>query len=64
MAAPKLTLYTNLGCPWANRAHIALKELGLEYETVISTALTLWGLPPLTRHSRYISTPHARVPRN
>ncbi|KAI9373611.1 thioredoxin-like protein [Aspergillus egyptiacus] len=35
MAAPKITLYTNHICPWAHRAHIALKELGLEYEEVI-----------------------------
>ncbi|KAL4778229.1 thioredoxin-like protein [Aspergillus varians] len=35
MAAPKIILYTNHVCPWAHRAHIALKELGLEYEEVI-----------------------------
>ncbi|PLB46353.1 thioredoxin-like protein [Aspergillus steynii IBT 23096] len=35
MAAPKITLYTNHRCPWAHRAHIALKELGLEFEEVI-----------------------------
>lgn len=35
MAAPKIILYTNHGCPWAHRAHIALKESGLEYEEVI-----------------------------
>lgn len=33
--APKITLYTNHGCPWAHRAHIALKELQLPYEEVI-----------------------------
>jgi glutathione S-transferase len=32
---PKITLYTNHGCPWAHRAHITLKELGLAYEEVI-----------------------------
>lgn len=32
---PKITLYTNHGCPWAHRAHIALKELQLPYEEVI-----------------------------
>jgi len=32
---PKITLYTNHGCPWAHRAHITLKELGLPYEEVI-----------------------------
>ncbi|KAL4805362.1 thioredoxin-like protein [Aspergillus unguis] len=35
MAAPKITLYTSHLCPWAHRAHIALKELGLKYEEVI-----------------------------
>ncbi|KAL4969834.1 glutathione S-transferase family protein [Aspergillus stella-maris] len=35
MAPPKIILYTNHLCPWAHRAHIALKELGLEYEEVI-----------------------------
>ncbi|KAJ5107303.1 hypothetical protein N7456_003978 [Penicillium angulare] len=34
MSAPKITLYTNRLCPWAHRAHIALKELGLDYEEV------------------------------
>jgi len=32
---PKITLYTNHGCPWAHRAHITLKELDLPYEEVI-----------------------------
>ena len=32
---PKITLYTNHGCPYAHRAHIALKELGFEYEEVL-----------------------------
>lgn len=32
---PKITLYTNHGCPWAQRAHIVLKELQLPYEEVI-----------------------------
>jgi len=31
----KLILYTNHGCPWAHRAHIILKELGLAYEETI-----------------------------
>ncbi|KAL2802768.1 thioredoxin-like protein [Aspergillus granulosus] len=35
MAAPKIILYTNHLCPWAHRAHIALKELNLDYEEVI-----------------------------
>lgn len=33
--SPKITLYTNHGCPWAQRAHIVLKELDLPYEEVI-----------------------------
>ncbi|CZT43466.1 related to glutathione S-transferase [Rhynchosporium secalis] len=28
---PDIILYTNHNCPWAHRAHIALRELGLEY---------------------------------
>ncbi|PYH44066.1 glutathione S-transferase family protein [Aspergillus saccharolyticus JOP 1030-1] len=32
--SPKITLYTNRLCPWAHRAHIALIELGLDYEEV------------------------------
>lgn len=35
MTLPKITLYTNHKCPWAHRAHIALKELGLDFEEVI-----------------------------
>ncbi|KAI1148586.1 glutathione S-transferase domain-containing protein [Nemania diffusa] len=34
-ATPKLKLYTNHGCPWAHRAHIALAELGLPFEEEI-----------------------------
>ena len=34
-AEPKITLYTNHLCPYAHRAHIAIKELGLPYEEVI-----------------------------
>ncbi|KAJ6098787.1 hypothetical protein N7467_000322 [Penicillium canescens] len=34
MSTPKIILYTNRGCPWAHRAHIALKESGLDYEEV------------------------------
>ncbi|KAF8253863.1 thioredoxin-like protein [Wilcoxina mikolae CBS 423.85] len=30
----KLTLYTNHYCPWAHRVHIALAELGLEFEEI------------------------------
>ncbi|KAF2800635.1 thioredoxin-like protein [Melanomma pulvis-pyrius CBS 109.77] len=32
---PKITFYTNHGCPWAHRAHIVVKELGLSYDEVI-----------------------------
>lgn len=32
---PEIVLYTNHACPWAHRAHIALKELGLSYDEVI-----------------------------
>jgi glutathione S-transferase len=32
---PEIILYTNHGCPWAHRSHIALKELGLPFEEVI-----------------------------
>jgi len=35
MGQPKITLYTNYACPWAHRAQIAVKELGLDYETEI-----------------------------
>lgn len=34
MSAPKIILYTNRLCPWAHRAHIALKESGLDFEEV------------------------------
>ena len=33
--APKITLYTAHHCPWAHRSQIALRELGLEFETVL-----------------------------
>lgn len=33
--APKITLYTAHQCPWAHRSQIVLRELGLEFETVI-----------------------------
>lgn len=32
---PKIIFYTNHGCPYAHRAHITIKELGLPYEEVI-----------------------------
>ncbi|KIW84509.1 hypothetical protein Z517_03759 [Fonsecaea pedrosoi CBS 271.37] len=34
-ATPDIILYTNHGCPWAHRAHVALKELGLPYKEEI-----------------------------
>ncbi|KAI0399714.1 glutathione S-transferase domain-containing protein [Xylaria palmicola] len=34
-ATPKLKLYTNHGCPWAHRAHIALSELNVPFEEEI-----------------------------
>lgn len=34
MAEGKITLYTNHNCPYAHRAHIAINELGLDYEEV------------------------------
>ncbi|CRK28580.1 Glutathione transferase omega-1 like protein [Verticillium longisporum] len=34
-SAPELILYTNHGCPWAHRAHIALAELGLPFKEEI-----------------------------
>lgn len=33
--SPKITLYTNHLCPYAQRAHITLKELKLPFEEVI-----------------------------
>jgi len=35
MTTPKITLYTNHGCPYAHRAHIILQELNLPFEEVI-----------------------------
>ncbi len=35
MATPDITLYTNYACPWAHRAQIILKELGLPFKTEI-----------------------------
>lgn len=34
MSSPKIILYTSRLCPWAHRAHIVLKELGLPFEEV------------------------------
>ncbi|KAI0508918.1 glutathione S-transferase domain-containing protein [Xylaria bambusicola] len=34
-ASPKLRLYTNHGCPWAHRAHIALSELKVPFDEEI-----------------------------
>lgn len=35
MSTPKIILYTSHICPWAHRAHIALKELKLPFEEVL-----------------------------
>ena len=32
---PSIQLFTNHRCPWAHRAHIVLKELGISYEETI-----------------------------
>lgn len=32
--SPEIVLYTAYVCPWAHRAQIAVKELGIQYETV------------------------------
>jgi hypothetical protein len=32
---PEILLYTNHGCPWAHRAHIALAELNLPFKEEI-----------------------------
>ncbi|KAJ5279688.1 hypothetical protein N7478_005060 [Penicillium angulare] len=63
MSAPKITLYTNRLCPWAHRAHIALKELGLDYEEVtidLNTPREPWYLEvnPL-RASKLIGNLHS-----
>lgn len=45
--APTITFYTNHLCPWAHRAHIVLKELGLDFKEVIidlSTPREPWYL--------------------
>lgn len=34
-SSPKITFWTNHGCPWAQRVQIVLKELGLPYEEVL-----------------------------
>ncbi|KIW63014.1 hypothetical protein PV04_09896 [Phialophora macrospora] len=34
-STPDIILYTNHSCPWAHRAHIAIKELGLPYKEEI-----------------------------
>lgn len=32
---PKITFYTNHGCGWCHRVHIALDELSLKYDEVL-----------------------------
>jgi glutathione S-transferase len=34
-STPEIILYTDHGCPWAHRAHIVIKELGLLYKEEI-----------------------------
>lgn len=68
---PEITLYTNHGCPWAHRAHITLKELGLPYEEVIidlETPRPQWyldinprGLVPTIKYKNHIITESAIV---
>ncbi|KAL3421072.1 glutathione S-transferase domain-containing protein [Phlyctema vagabunda] len=68
---PKITLYTNHRCPWAHRAHIALAELKLDFETVIidlSTprtpeylAINPRGLVPTIKYNDQIITESAIV---
>lgn len=60
-ASPKITLYTNHGCPYAHRAHITLDELQLPYEEVfidLDTPRPQWyldlnprGLVPTIKYS-------------
>ncbi|EUC41505.1 hypothetical protein COCMIDRAFT_105965 [Bipolaris oryzae ATCC 44560] len=69
--APKITLYTNHRCPYAHRAHIVLKELGLPYEEVIidlDTPREPWyleinprGLVPAIKFNGEIVTESATV---
>lgn len=66
MSQPKLILYTNRGCPWAHRAHIALKESGLNYEEVIidlNTPREPWYLEinPVSSISREYQGEGARI---
>lgn len=53
--SPKITFWTNHGCPWAQRAQIVLKELEFEYEEVeidLDTPREDWYLKinPVGRH--------------
>lgn len=54
--APAITLYTAHHCPWAYRVQIALRELALEFETVIIDTTT-------TRSPEYLAiNPRGLVP--
>ena len=54
--APAITLYTAHHCPWAYRVQIALRELALEFETVIIDTTT-------TRSPDYLAiNPRGLVP--
>ncbi|KAJ5528775.1 hypothetical protein N7527_002168 [Penicillium freii] len=57
MSSPKIVLYTNHLCPWAHRAHIALKEIGLEYEEVIIDLNTPREPCPIPRRRAPNSSP-------
>ncbi|EXJ92353.1 glutathione S-transferase [Capronia epimyces CBS 606.96] len=68
---PDIVLYTNHGCPWAHRAHIALRELGLAYREEIidlDKPREPWylkvnprGLVPSIRYDGHIVTESAVV---
>ncbi|CAG8976007.1 hypothetical protein HYALB_00007534 [Hymenoscyphus albidus] len=71
MAQPKIILYTSHQCPWAHRAHIALRELGVPYEEVLIDlskprtpeylAINSRGLVPSISYNGHIITESAIV---
>ena len=61
MATPDIILYTNHACPWAHRAHITIKELGLPYKEEIiplDKPREPWYLKvnPVGRRERHVLT--------
>jgi len=66
-----IVLYTNHGCPWAHRAHIALAELGLSFKeeiidlavprTTEYLAINPRGLVPTLKYNDEIITESAIV---